>query len=120
MPIKPENRLRYPFDWRVISERIRFVRAGGRCECVGQCGGEHGGALDSARCSAMHLALVERKGKQIKIVLTVAHLDHMPENNDDGNLLAMCQRCHLRYDREEHARVRRATLRERKAAGVLL
>lgn len=38
MPIRPENRDRYPADWRDISHRIRFDRAGGRCECDGRCG----------------------------------------------------------------------------------
>lgn len=31
MPIKPENRDRYPADWPQIRERI-LRRAGGRCE----------------------------------------------------------------------------------------
>jgi hypothetical protein len=31
----------------------------------------------------------------------------MPEHNDESNLLAMCQRCHLAYDRVEHAESRR-------------
>jgi hypothetical protein len=43
------------------------------------------------------------------VVLTVAHLDHMPEHCDDDNLMAMCQRCHLSYDADHHAasRIRR-------------
>jgi hypothetical protein len=36
------------------------------------------------------------------VVLTVAHLDHDPRHNDERNLLAMCQRCHLALDRDEH------------------
>lgn len=36
----------------------------------------------------------------IKIVLTIAHLDHETTNNDYANLKALCQRCHNRYDRE--------------------
>lgn len=36
--------------------------------------------------------------KQVKIVLTVAHLDHTPENCADENLKALCQKCHNRYD----------------------
>ena len=48
-------------------------------------------------------------------MLTVAHLDHQPENCDDANLKAMCQRCHLAYDREHHAETRRS----RKAMGDL-
>ena len=38
-----------------------------------------------------------------RVVLTVAHLDHVPEHSDPANLKAMCQRCHLAYDAAEHA-----------------
>ena len=48
-----------------------------------------------------------------KVVLTVAHLDHTPENCDPSNLLAMCQACHLRYDAGHHAETARATRRQR-------
>ena len=34
----------------------------------------------------------------IKVVLTVAHLDHDVNNNDFTNLKALCQRCHNRHD----------------------
>lgn len=34
----------------------------------------------------------------IKVVLTIAHLDHDLNNNDYKNLKALCQRCHNRYD----------------------
>lgn len=40
--------------------------------------------------------------KPIVIVLTVAHLDHRPENCDPANLRAWCQRHHLAYDAEHH------------------
>jgi hypothetical protein len=36
--------------------------------------------------------------KAAKCVLTVAHLDHQPENCAEDNLRAMCQGCHNRYD----------------------
>jgi hypothetical protein len=42
-----------------------------------------------------------------RIVLTVAHLDHDHNNNDDENLAALCQRCHLHHDRQQHADNRR-------------
>jgi hypothetical protein len=32
------------------------------------------------------------------VVLTVAHMDHEPENCSNDNLRALCQRCHNRYD----------------------
>ena len=91
MPIRPENRARYPKDWKAISIRIRFSRAASRCECLGECGGGH-----SDRCDAMDGEPHPITGG--KVVLTVAHLDHVPENCDDENLKAMCQRCHNRYD----------------------
>lgn len=34
MPIKPENKSKYPLDWKQIRERV-FRRAGGRCERCG-------------------------------------------------------------------------------------
>jgi len=40
-------------------------------------------------------------------VLTVAHLDHDISNNELSNLRALCQRCHLDYDREDNTRRRR-------------
>lgn len=52
--------------------------------------------------------------KPVIIVLTVAHLDHNTSNNDPANLAALCQRCHLRYDREHHAETRRKTNERKK------
>jgi hypothetical protein len=40
--------------------------------------------------------------KAIKIVLTIAHLDHDIENNDYSNLKALCQKCHLDYDKTDN------------------
>lgn len=96
MPIRPENKIRYPKGWPAISSRIRFERAEGRCECDGECGRLHAG-----RCHATHGRPHPITGS--KVVLTVAHLDHTPENCDDANLRAMCQRCHLSYDGPHHA-----------------
>jgi hypothetical protein len=80
------------------------------------------------RCNAPHAQFIWRDPessayfrydvtgyRRVRIILTVAHLDHQPENCDESNLLAMCQRCHLRYDREHHAEQRR--LNKDKAAG---
>jgi DnaJ-class molecular chaperone len=102
MPIRPENRARYPKDWKAISERIRFKRAKSRCECTGECGADHGRRC-KARNGAPHPETLS------KVVLTVAHLDHIPENCGDDNLKAMCQRCHNKYD----APKRRAGIVER-------
>lgn len=84
MPIRPENKSRYPKNWKEISEQIRFVRANNRCEV----------------CDAENYKPHPITGS--KVILTVAHLDHKPENCSEENLKAMCQRCHLRYDSHHH------------------
>lgn len=106
MPVRPEERGRYPANWREISNRIRFQRAKGRCECSGECGQDHGG-----RCEARHGLPHPSNGKTT--VMTTAHLNHQPEDCSDENLAAFCAPCHLRYDRDHHAETRKAT-RERK------
>jgi 5-methylcytosine-specific restriction endonuclease McrA len=100
MPIRPENRARYPKDWRSIADAIR-KRAGQRCE----------GSPAYPDCRAPNGAPHPVTGS--RVVLTVAHLDHTPEHCEPTNLKAMCQRCHLTYDAEHHKRTAYAT---RKAA----
>lgn len=103
MPIRPENRARYPRNWRQISDRIRFGRANFRCECRGECGRR----THEGRCPNRHGQPAYGTGS--KVVLTVAHLDHTPENCHGDNLRAMCQGCHLHYDRDHHAQTARRT-----------
>jgi 5-methylcytosine-specific restriction endonuclease McrA len=93
VPIRLENRARYPRDWKAISLAIRAA-AGWRCEF---CGAEHGKPHPDTGS---------------KVVLTVAHLDHRPENNDRANLRALCPRCHNGYD----ASTRRAGVKARRRA----
>jgi len=45
--------------------------------------------------------------KPVVVILTVAHLDHAPENCQPDNLRAFCQRCHLVYDSSERSRMAR-------------
>jgi hypothetical protein len=111
MPIRPEDRERYPADWPAISARIRHERAGDRCECTGQCGKPH-----AARCEAVNGQASPYTGSLV--VLTTMHLDHNPENCDEANLLAGCQRCHLAYDAAHHAETRRAARARELAAAM--
>jgi len=87
MPIKPENRKRYPANWKEIRAAI-LLRAGNRCEFCG-----------------IPNYTVRENGS--KVVLTIAHLDHTPENNDPSNLRALCQKCHNTYDASHRAETRR-------------
>lgn len=126
MPIRPENRARYPQNWDQLSLAIRNI-AEWKCEF---CGVPHGalvirddeghhhapklkGGLTCAYPQPgeqgiyLHPRYGYRSGRVIKIVLTVAHLDHKPENCSADNLRALCQRCHLRHDAHQHARTRR-------------
>lgn len=91
MPIKPENRARYPRNWQQIRTAI-LDRAGNRCEFCG---------VENHTCR-----LNPKTGKEAKIVLTIAHLDHTPENCDPENLRALCQRCHNAYDAEHRKQTR--------------
>lgn len=109
-PIRASELGRYPADWPEISAGIRFGRAGGRCECEGECGtGQHQG-----RCELRHGE--PRRPGGSSVVLTCAHRDHTPENCDPANLFAACEPCHLAYDREHHRLTAAATRRAAIAA----
>jgi len=126
MPVRPENRARYPKDWKtVVVPRVR-ARSGDVCECTGQCGLRHvvveGKQLDlppdlwipsgpAMRCTAANGQPHPVTGS--KVILTVMHLNHRPEDCDDDNLLHGCQRCHNRYD----APTRAAGIKERRLSG---
>lgn len=71
-----------------------------------------GGTLDDSM-------LGEWSPRPIRVVLTVAHLDHDAANHDRDNLRAMCQRCHLRLDRHQHARNAAATRARKVGQGSL-
>ena len=110
MPIKHENRNLYPLNWGEIRHRI-LNRAKNKCEKCGVLNGEVIVRLTADRSQYRTFEECDRllhdhgdesleyDEKAIRIVLTVAHLDHDPRNNSDDNLKALCQRCHLNYDR---------------------
>lgn len=107
MPIKAENRARYPANWREIVDRVR-ARSGDQCE------GSPGFYPD---CRAANGQPHPVTGSMV--VLTTAHLDHQPENCELTNLRHMCQRCHLTYDAKHHAESSAATRKSGKAASDL-
>jgi len=119
MPIKKENLSRYPKDWKQIRERI-LERAKNRCE---ECGVKNHslGYRDSAGTfyeedgeRFIPDSVFDGNGKLIKIVLTISHLDHTPENCQPENLKALCQKCHLAYDSDYHAKNAAITRRQEK------
>ena len=144
MPIKPENKARYPKDWPALSLAAR-ERAKWRCQHPGCtatqysvgywvcfAGGPHewrplegnrppttaqdhefdnaGEGCDfqgdrwTYKAAREFIArwCWEEDTTPIVIVLTVAHLNHEPEDCRPENLAAMCQRHHLAYDAHHH------------------
>lgn len=106
MPIKPENRARYPLDWPAIVERVR-QRSGNACE----------GSPAFPDCRAPNGARHPVTGS--RAVLTTGHLDHTPENCELANLRHWCQRCHLVYDAKHHAQTAYATRKAAAGTGEL-
>lgn len=102
MPIRPENRHRYPADWKTRSRFVRFTWAKGRCEW---CGCQHGQPNPVTGS---------------KVVLTVAHIyDEGPEACSLLNLAALCQLCHNRHD-VKGRRIRRRRRLEAASGQLLL
>jgi len=95
MPIRPENRHRYPANWREVRATI-LARADHRCE----------GSPRYPDCRAADRQPHPVTGSHV--VLTIAHLDHTPENCEPENLRAWCQRCHITYDAPMKAARRKA------------
>ena len=137
MPIKPEDAARYPKDWPAISREAK-ERADWKCQhpgcaacqyAVGWWRLERSGHVwvpvwprdgkfmgqtykdAQAVAATTYFAHSESGPKPIVIVLTVAHLDHQPENCAPENLAAMCQRHHLAYDHDHHRANAQATRR---------
>lgn len=131
MPIRPENRARYPSDWKLRSRFVRLFRAKGKCEW---CGVEQyslvergvGRQVTAAYPShaearqAMADMYATRYGVEGEapcpwsiVVLTTAHVfDDRPEASGLLNLAALCQRCHNNHD----AKARRQGIKDRREA----
>ena len=140
MPIKPERMALYPGgsirspEWLAIRERI-LGRANHRCE---QCNAPNltviyrepdvnayvlkaGETYDA--CTGEFLGMTRGsellRGRFVRVVLTIAHLDQNETNNADDNLKALCQLCHNALDAPHRRRNAADTRRARKAVGEL-
>ena len=129
MPIKPEFRHFYGKEWKTVTRPRILKRAGNKCE---QCGKpnrklvwvwkaafDQYWTLSKARqlwhyCSIGGTGNFQLFGKQwrearrIRVVLTIAHLNHTPGDDRDENLKALCQGCHLNFDKGHHRESRAA------------
>lgn len=110
----PVNYLRYHPDWK---DRIRpdvlkranykcqFCGVGNRKEVVRDQSGNWIEVDDVIR------AWAKKTGhKIIKIVLTVAHFNHLVIDNRPENLKALCQKCHINHDKDHKAAMQKVKL----------
>ena len=124
MPIRPEFRVFYGALWRTVTRPRILARANHRCE---QCGVPNyaevsridGAWLDVKATWSEGVLKLWRDGdgeplskrpegrrRKVRIVLTIAHLNHVAGDDRDENLRALCQWCHLSYDQLHHAETR--------------
>jgi hypothetical protein len=136
MPISKKQKLKYHYNWKAISLDTRVNRAKNKCEICGISNGslglrnkegdfytvqeiedylnKHG--IDLFEDELIHhidtkTGVLKKEnngnGGFTKIVLTVAHLDHNPVNNDYSNLSCLCQYHHLQHDLVHHLETRK-------------
>jgi hypothetical protein len=134
MPIRPELKKFYGVEWRAVRARI-LARAGNCCEQCGKpdrlavwvyssqdCGQYWslclGPSQDWIYClyggggnfrlnpSGTTEAQESGRLRLIRVVLTIAHLNHVAGDDRDENLKALCQWCHLNFDVLHHKQSR--------------
>ena len=95
---------KYPKDWKLISRSV-IAAAGNRCELCCAPNGEMVHREKAGRYPWYIFFGVPEKA--VKIVLTVHHINHDTTDNRPHNLIALCQKCHLRLDRPYHVKNRK-------------
>lgn len=138
MPIKPELRKKfYGREWRTITRPRILTRAGNCCEQCKKPNREvvetvswnsigapmmlwrtlratwwgwSNGRFSEVRATDRFFegAAWRRDIRKVRVVLTIAHLNHTPGDDRDDNLKALCQWCHLNYDKLHHKQTRSA------------
>ena len=99
----PMKRHLYPKNWDTIAFIIksfadwRCEKCGRPCRCPGQTWDEFAARYDDPNNEWDDLS------KPGRFVLTVAHLDQNPGNNNRENLKALCPTCHNRHDAKARA-----------------
>lgn len=105
----PIDYKKYPKNWKWISEQVR-KDAGNKCELCFAPNGEvvvrPVNMKGFTRPWYFHPTFLSGKSKPVKIILTVHHIDFDKKNNERQNLIALCQRCHLRLDLGRHMKNR--------------
>lgn len=100
----PMQRHRYPKNWEEIAFKVKDS-AGWHCQwCDRPCRKPNESLGDLVdRLEKPWASDFDKPGR---FTLTVAHLDHDPEN-PNARLVALCSVCHCRYDLKQIGRKRR-------------
>lgn len=126
MPIRKELLIFYGREWREVTRPRILKRAGNKCEAcavpnhtdvtrIGGCWLDQtvtwtDGVIEHWR-DTLGRYIGDRpagKTRRIRVVLTIAHRNHVSGDDRDENLAAWCQWCHLDYDKKHHAETRAA------------
>ena len=83
----PMDRRRYPPNWEQIALEIKSQARWTCKECRLKC-------LEPLQGKCLD------KSSKAKLTLTVHHIDWIPENSVDSNLIALCSACHLKDHRK--------------------
>lgn len=128
MPIRADLRHFYGREWRLITRPRILARAENRCE---QCDVPNHSTVKRIRGfwleegASWALGTFRRwrtpgggdwreegdppgRRRKVRIVLTIAHLNHEAGDDRDENLRAWCQWCHLHHDVVHHHETRAA------------
>lgn len=118
MPIRPDLKHFYGAEWKTTIRPRILKRDRNRCK---RCKVPNGlivlrakeGMWRLTTCGASwhrnngsKTTYEPMDSRKVRIVLTIAHLNHDPADMRDENLAALCQWCHLHHDQEHHANTR--------------
>jgi len=99
----------YPINWKWLSKQV-IHDAGNKCELCGAPNGISVVRPDKKDSSyPWYIAPNGYSGRRTKIILTVHHIDGDKKNNSKHNLIALCQKCHLRLDLSKHLKNKTAS-----------
>jgi hypothetical protein len=114
----PIDYKKYHPDWLTKIRPKILIRANYKCEI---CKREHLKwyfKADLTYKDSLDFWMIEKASEVgqpiVKVVLTIAHLNHDVNDNRPENLKALCQKCHLNHDRANNIMKRKANKSKKK------
>lgn len=109
----------YPENWKWLSRQI-VSDAGNKCELCYAPNGAFIQRIKGAEYPWYKIDNTKPEDKFTKVVLTVHHINHDKKDSTKQNLIALCQKCHLRLDLAHHMKNRRSARRNTEEANLQL